>query len=400
MQNNKYYFKHNNDIVAIAQIDLTTGAVRNAHIVNPELLPVGVCTEDSLKNWWQSRAVSRKQDGIGNVLQQFTLDSTQSLLLNNLGLSLTDHYWVCPVNTGLTWSDVSLYSNKFSEIIYSEDRKSVIDLSGKTLFSPASSVQGELRKKWVRSGNKIYLAKGNYNDNCQQSVNEVLATQMHKKQNEFPYVEYKLATMEWEGGTELGCISENFTSEEYEFVPACDVFRIERQKSGVSSYEHFISMCVKLGIDESVVRSFLEYQIITDFVITNTDRHLNNFGVVRNANTFEIVGMAPIFDSGNSMFWDLNFPRNDNKLLNVSVNSFASKELTLLKYIRDFGKVNVKSLLSEDEIFSVYTKTELEHDIVSRIVELYEKKIHYLALLQNGARISDLVTGVSSLNVF
>ena len=32
---------------------------------------------------------------------------------------------------------------------------------------------------------------------------------------------------------------------------------------------------------------YLEYQILTDFIITNTDRPFNNFGVLRDANTLK-----------------------------------------------------------------------------------------------------------------
>lgn len=49
---------------------------------------------------------------------------------------------------------------------------------------------------------------------------------------------------------------------------------------------------------EAYISLFLEYQILT-----NTDRHLNNFGVLRDTHTLKSIGMAPIFDSGNSIFW-------------------------------------------------------------------------------------------------
>lgn len=36
--------------------------------------------------------------------------------------------------------------------------------------------------------------------------------------------------------------------------------------------------------------------ILTDFVISNTDEHLLNFGVLRDADTMKLIGPAPIFD--------------------------------------------------------------------------------------------------------
>ena len=42
---------------------------------------------------------------------------------------------------------------------------------------------------------------------------------------------------------------------------------------------------------------------MTDFVLTNTDWHLNNFGVLRDSKTLKFIGIAPIFDSGKLEEW-------------------------------------------------------------------------------------------------
>ena len=41
-----------------------------------------------------------------------------------------------------------------------------------------------------------------------------------------------------------------------------------------------------------------------DYLINNTDRHFGNFGFIRNVNTLEFQGVAPIFDNGNSLWFD------------------------------------------------------------------------------------------------
>ena len=35
-------------------------------------------------------------------------------LIQNLGLSLTDYYWMKPVGSHLKWKDVNLFENAFS----------------------------------------------------------------------------------------------------------------------------------------------------------------------------------------------------------------------------------------------------------------------------------------------
>ena len=44
--------------------------------------------------------------------------------------------------------------------------------------------------------------------------------------------------------------------------------------------------------------------IVVDYLIVNEDRHQNNFGVIRSADTLEYLGAAPIYDSGTSLWFD------------------------------------------------------------------------------------------------
>ena len=43
---------------------------------------------------------------------------------------------------------------------------------------------------------------------------------------------------------------------------------------------------------------------VFDSIINNTDRNLGNFGLLRDTDTGEFICMAPIFDNGNSMWFD------------------------------------------------------------------------------------------------
>ena len=145
----------------------------------------------------------------------------------------------------------------------------------------------------------------------------------------------------------------------------------------MSLYEHFITVCMAHGMAEETVRSFLEYQILTDFVLTNTDRHLNNFGVLRNTKTLGFVGMAPIFDSGNAMFWhNPRLPECDD-LIRVEVNSFRKTETHLLSHVRDFGQLDIGRLPIEDELRGIYAMDSLI-PCVDSILLGYRKKIELL----------------------
>ena len=145
----------------------------------------------------------------------------------------------------------------------------------------------------------------------------------------------------------------------------------------MSMYEHFIHVCTKNGLDEGAVRTFLEYQILSDFVLTNTDRHLNNFGVLRNTHTLEFIGMAPIFDSGNSMFWDKPKMPLYSDLDDIEVNSFRPTEMKMLKLVTNKSLLDLNKLPTEDELRAIYEMDTLI-PYVDSILLGYRKKIAML----------------------
>ena len=121
------------------------------------------------------------------------------------------------------------------------------------------------------------------------------------------------------------------------------------------------------------MRGFLEYQILTDFVLTNTDRHLNNFGVLRDSRTLRFVQMAPIFDSGNSMFWDAPRLPERSDCTEITVNSFRKTEAELLKLVTDRSRVRMERLPGREEIAELYAKDD-SIAFVDSILTGYEKK--------------------------
>ena len=366
MAEQSYELMHKDDVVASLQLDDLSGAIlKVAPGANPELLPLGGSQgADSLRKWWLRRAVPISQGNIAALLQQEGIPSTQSLLVQNLGLSLSDHYWIRPQKSDLTWKDVSPFSNAFGDLS---------ETASAQFYSPDAALQGDLIKKWVIVDDTRCLLKGNRGANSQQSLNEVLASMLHEKQGFANHVQYRPVKLTGSAGEQYGCICEDFASETLEFIPAIDIVDSKKKGNAVSTYEHFIHVCTMHGLPEPDVRSFLEYQILTDFVLTNTDRHLNNFGVLRDSRTLKFIRMAPIFDSGNSMFWDAPRLPERSDCTEITVNSFRKTEAELLKLVTDRSRVHMDLLPSREEIEKLYAKDD-SIAFVDSIPTGYEKK--------------------------
>lgn len=349
----------------------------------------GRMNEVKFHEWWRDRAIPKTRHGAKTALQKLGYPSTQSALVNNLALSLSDCYWIQPRSADLAWEEVNLFTNdfvdSFGEITINRDH--TVDLRKKTRFDCAAS-QGELQKKWcIDAEGRRYLVKGNYGESFQQSLNEIFATNLHSQQRFENYTRYTPAVIEIEDGREgLGCICYDFCSEKMESISAWELLQTGKLRQNESFYHPLKRECLSLGMEEKVFTDFMDYQIMTDYLITNTDRHMNNIAVMRNPDTLQILGFAPIFDSGNSMFYDVPYRELRNvRLDRIRTHSFVEKESRLLQYVNDRSLVDLEKAAGD---FSVYEKDVLEKHIrIPVLKELYEKKVNALSSFQQGRDI-------------
>lgn len=394
---NPYIFKRKDEPIAI--INLTEdGSIVNYKLnsKNEELAPLH--TEGStnwLKEWWKRRAVPIEQGHIKTMLEKKGLLSPEDFLVKNLGLSLTDYYWISPVDSGLKWKDVNLFVNEFYDDI---------NIAGETQrdshivphYTPNSSLQGTLGKCWTIRNGKRGMIKGNRDYFSAESFNEVFATKMHELQQFDNYTPYKLIEIHGQE-YQYGCFSELFTSESLELISAYDVVVSKKQPQNINSYEHFIKVCGMYGLDESVLRPFLEYQIMTDFIISGRDRHLANISVLRDANTLEFVKPAPIYDSGKSLFVNDSVPVNNKDMLKIATESFQNTELKLLGLVKDRSLVDVDKLPSAEFIRELYElDSNISENRIEEIMRGYEMKIDLFSIWQKGEDLKKIVVNFKS----
>jgi hypothetical protein len=387
----EYYLMHKDIPVCLMEIseDGSLGNYRKNEAAAAHFPIGGQMNEMKFHDWWKDRAIPKTRHGAKTALQRLGYASTNSALVDNLALSLSDCYWIKPRGEDLTWREVNLYVNNFVDTFgeLTINRDHVIDLRKKTKFSCAAS-QGELQKKWcVDDSGRRYMIKGNYGESYQQSLNELFATALHKKQGFQNYTEYQLTKLKVEGDIEgLGCLSYDFCSENLECISAWELLQTIKIKQNESLYYPLKKVCINLGMSEEAFTDFMDYQIMTDYLLSNTDRHMNNISVVRNPDTLELIGFAPIYDSGNSMFYNIPYEQLDAvRLDDIKTHSFVEKEVKLLSYVQNR---NVVDLDKADVDFGIYEKDLVERQIrIPKIRDLYEKKISRLHAFQSGKDI-------------
>jgi hypothetical protein len=91
------------------------------------------------------------------------------------------------------------------------------------------------------------------------------------------------------------------TNTDIEFIEAIRVYYTKEPSYFENSkYKHYCDCALRLGVSNIV--PILDRMMLLDYFILNHDRHFKNFGILRNSQNLNVVGAAPIFDSGSSLF--------------------------------------------------------------------------------------------------
>lgn len=339
----QYTLMHREIPVMDLELDEYSNIVALGKIHHAEHLPLGTYNKigverKNLNRWWTKRSIPTSRKGIRNVLDELELSSPQELIEKCFGLSLSDQYWISPTNTQLDWHRINFFENAFSEdignILFGKGTNS----DSASLVSPDNTANGNLKKKWKIINGKRVLLKGSSAPYHQESYNEVFASEIAKRLG-IPHVPYTLISEYHEVCS--GCA--DFITTETDLVAAAQVMRAFKKRNEQSEYEFYIECCEKLGIPDA--REKLEQMLVLDYLIVNEDRHLNNFGLIRNAVTLEWVGVAPIYDNGNSMWFNQivsEMHADDDS--NIKTPLWKKNPTENLKLVTDFSWLDLSAL--------------------------------------------------------
>lgn len=246
-----------------------------------------------------------------------------------------------------------------------------------SLKTPNNTTDGMLKKAWVIEDGVRYLLKGGYKNETLQPFNEVLASEICSRLG-FDHVEYTLDTYKDMVVSKCPC----FITKDMELI-TCQQIRCNMiRHNNKDDYEDYIIILESNGIKDA--RAKIENMYILDFLIMNEDRHLNNFGIIRDVNTLEWLDVAPIFDNGQSLnidYYDSEeiYVLGEGKLF-YEVKSFDE----IIKVVRDIKRIDIDKLndLPEwfDELLHKYQNiTGYSDTRINRLCILFNRQIKKLS---------------------
>lgn len=242
-----------------------------------------------IERWLENRKASKHNKRLREIMVACGCEKTEGYIRITHAATLNDTYWVRAVGENVCWNDVSLYRNNFNKTI------SRLAFEGVGLYglqisdtSPELTTSGTFRKCWTRENGEIYLYKrgtegasnAGLEPYCEAMASEI-AQHICRDAVEYQCVRYR-------GAVASRC--RLFTDEEKGYVP-CGIMLSEP-----ASADGLLAFYRDIGEEEAFRR-----MIVLDALALNTDRHLNNHGVLVNNDTQEVLGMAPVFDMNLSL---------------------------------------------------------------------------------------------------
>ena len=339
----QYTLMHKNIAVADMELDEATSSIQRIDAVyRPEHLPVATASKRdgvdraALNAWWIDRCIPASRSGVRKALETLELPNTQVLLTRCFGLSLSDQYWVRPHGSDLRWERINFFENPFSEDIGDVLLGKATDAANFDFSSPDNTSDGYLKKRWKIINGKRCLLKAGSNPFMQQPFNEVIASLVAEKLG-ISHVPY---TLLWDDDTPYS-VCEDFVTPDTELVSAWRVMQSMRKDNNTSVYRHYLNCCEALGVEG--MEHAVDQMIVLDYLIANEDRHQNNFGLLRSADTLEWLGAAPIFDSGSSLGYDKLTPQILSARA-IECKPFKKTHHEQLKLVTSFGWIDFDRL--------------------------------------------------------
>lgn len=374
-------------VYQVINIDYAPLIIKKTYLANENL-------EQALTEWFRNRGIPEGRDRLDMLLSKLNVSSPTALLNKAFGLSLSDQYFIKPENEKINYEDINFFDNDFNDLEFTEATFSndAVISSKITLLTPNNTTDGVLRKTWIIDKEKRYLLKAGLKSDVLQPFNEVLASMICERLG-FLYVPYTIDSIKSNIVSKCIC----FINKDTELIPAYQILKdvktipIKGEKETLTSftnkenaYEYYIEILSNHGIENA--REKVDNMFILDFLMLNNDRHLNNFGIIRDVNTLKWLDVAPIFDTGNSLnlldYTDDEIVFEGNGRFFYNIDNFDNI-ITRIKNLKRIDISKLNGVVEEfDNLLHKYQNiTKMSDKRIERICIILNRQINKLRTL-------------------
>ena len=250
------------------------------NILNEKLLPMYLRKIHNADLWLETRAIDSHRANsrlLKKALRLVEKDDVSTVVHVN-GATITDNYWIREIGSNLTYNDVKFSDDYFSNLAlkgnYDSFNRAANSKRSKT---PELTNVGSFEKCWKLRDGKWWMYKKATHD---EMFSELFIYELGRK------LGMNMAIYERGEGF---IKSLDFTdSARVNFEPA---------SSFMGDNEDYFD--VVNALEKICPRAIPDYirMIFMDTICANPDRYTNNFGLLRDTQTGEMIGFAPNFDN-------------------------------------------------------------------------------------------------------
>lgn len=279
----EYCLKYRNDIVFKFNIDQKTIVM-----VNSNLLPISLQNKpvsfDLVQKFCSDRILTLNRGYCKEILTACGIEdqSDINICIMCRALSFRDNYWISRTNKKETWEEFNLYNNNFSlniSHIALTGNMQHADMVDDKVFTGELTGKGTKAKCYYRTDNKVVMIK---NETRAEILSEVITYYIAQALG-IACSRYEIRNM---FGKECS-VCEILTCDDRELVPCRDILSYYNTNQMNYQGEYYAFF---MKVDPI---NFIRMQIL-DYVVLNTDRNRDNFGLL--VYRGKMLGMYPLFD--------------------------------------------------------------------------------------------------------
>lgn len=321
--------------------------------LNENLAPLVIKRTKSLEKFLKLRIIdmSRTNARILKKVLNINVDEDYKVSLYSYALSVSDNYWFKPKHSKLKYLDVNFNNDAFFETSLKGE---IPGFFNRPKLSPEITTPGSFEKGWRYIDNEWWLYK---TGNDKQILSELFSCRFAKL--------IGIDTIIYE--EDSGFIkSKNFSSE-YNFEPMAAL------ADDNDNYDFIFNILIK--INKQIAKDYLKL-IFFDSVVNNVDRHNENMGLLRDAETGRIISLAPNFDNNISFVATSNsFNENPKKdgFIKIFVE-FLNKNSNALEL---FKTIELKQI-SEEDINAIFDEIHIDFPNKNELSKTVLNRYNYL----------------------
>ena len=287
-------------------------------VINEDLLPLYLKNTGNVEKWLETRAIDHHRANsrlLKKALRLTDKDDVSSVLSVN-AVTITDNYWIKPVDSDLKYANVHFDNDYFSNLALTGNYDSFNRAANsKNTRTPELTNIGSFEKCWKLKNGTWWMYKTANHD---ELFSELFIYKLGLKLN------FNMA--EYERGNKVIKTKDFTDNATVNFEPAY---------AFMGDNEGYIETLKKLK--ELCPDAICDYvkMLFLDTICANPDRHTFNFGILRDTVSGKIIGLAPNFDNNMALI-SRGYPRNierKNDLLIKLFNELIDFDLNLKQYI-------------------------------------------------------------------